>query len=168
MQCIQAVHSSGMVWTDLKSDNFVLIGEVDGYEESPIKVRGIDLESAMPYQSNPVDYSEEACPPEFAKAFISRNASNFVLDYSYDIWSLGMYLYELGTGEAYFKKSFGQVTKMLGTSKFIADVSSVEDEKLRDLIRICLQPDPLNRPSILQVLLHPYFLTTGIGPYSLS
>jgi len=37
---------------------------------------------------------------------------------------------------------------------------------MKSLIQSCLQVDPKKRPSIAQVMLHPYFLTTGIGPLS--
>merc|ERR1711865_1087604 len=33
-----------------------------------------------------------------------------------------------------------------------------------ELILQCLQVNPNKRPSITQILLHPYFLTTGLGP----
>jgi serine/threonine protein kinase len=40
------------------------------------------------------------------------------------------------------------------------------DKNLKDLVQRCLNVDPVRRPNILQILLHPYFLTTGIGPIS--
>jgi len=40
------------------------------------------------------------------------------------------------------------------------------DPRFRDLIERCLQIDPSKRLNIQQLLLHPYFLTTGIGPFS--
>ena len=86
-QCLQAVHDSGLVWTDMKTENFIVTEEG--------QVKGIDLESAMPIKDNPVDYSPEATPPEFAKAFLAGDGPYFVLDTSYDIWSFGMLLYEL-------------------------------------------------------------------------
>lgn len=166
-QCIQAMHSSDLVWTDLKPENFVLTVDEDG-DDGLSGVKGIDLESAIPFGNNPVDYSPEACPPEFAQAFIKGDAPEFILDPSYDMWSLGMMLYELSTGRAYFEgRSPVTITKTLSSSIFEADVSKVEDNKLlRDLIRECLNVNPKKRPSITQFLLHPYFITSGIGPIS--
>ena len=174
-QCIQAVHSSNAVWTDLKTENFVLVNsDVFKREVSDVNggmgmpgVKGIDLESVVTRGGNPIDYTPEASPPEFSKALMGGYGEDFVLDYSYDMWSLGMMLYELSTGTAYFDtKSPSVVTKLLCTDSFEVDVSKVPDEKLRDLIGKCLSLDPQKRPDVTGFLLHPYFLTSGIGPIS--
>jgi serine/threonine protein kinase len=158
-QCLQAVHQSGLVWTDMKTENFIVT--------SGATVKGIDLESAMPVRDNPVDYSPEATPPEFAAAFLGGDGPYFVLECNYDMWSLGMLLYEVATGRGYFDgKSPVQITRILKAGPTI-ELDNVDiDPKLRDLMRQCLQQEPRKRPSIAQVLLHPYFLTSGIGPWS--
>lgn len=92
-QCIQAVHSSNLVWTDLKTENFIVVnnnnfdkvGDIDGKLGLP-GVRGIDLESVIAKGGNPIDYTPEACPPEFAKAYMGGYAGEFILNYSYDMW----------------------------------------------------------------------------------
>jgi len=159
-QCLQAVHDSGLVWTDMKTENFVVTKEG--------QVKGIDLESAMPVRDNPVDYSPEATPPEFAKAFLDGDGPYFVLEPNYDMWSFGMLLYELATGTGYWDgKTPVQITKALRDAPEI-DLSGVDiDANLKDLIMQCLDLTPRSRPSVVKVLLHPYFLTTGIGPFSL-
>lgn len=155
-QCIQAVHASNLVWTDMKSENFVVTA--DG------KFKGIDLESAMPVQDNPVDYSPEGTPPEFARAFLAGDGPYFILQYNYDIWSLGMIFYEMSVGRGYFDgKSPIQITKILRDGPEI-DLRVIPDPSFRNLIGKCLQLDPRKRYNIIQVLLHPYFLSSGFGP----
>jgi len=173
VRCVEATHSSGLVWTDLKAENFVLTAEGD--------VKGIDLESCVPLKANPEDFSPEACPPEFAQMEKQGVGFEFRCEKSYDIWSLGMLFFELGTGRAYFQgKSEDTITKLLANadpkvggildkktqSLLITDEQKemIGDNKFLDLIQQCLQYNPKKRPSITQILLHPYFLTTGIGP----
>jgi serine/threonine protein kinase len=157
-QCLQAVHDSGLVWTDMKTENFVVTDEG--------QVKGIDLESAMPVRDNPVDYSPEATPPEFAKAFLEGDGPYFVLQQKYDMWSFGMLLYELATGRGYWDgKTPIQITRALRDGPTI-ELDNVDfDDKLKNLVSKCLQFDPKSRLGIVQVLLHPYFLTTGFGPF---
>eukprot|EP00747_Dinoflagellata_sp_TGD_P119210 gnl/TRDRNA2_/TRDRNA2_172974_c3_seq2.p1 gnl/TRDRNA2_/TRDRNA2_172974_c3~~gnl/TRDRNA2_/TRDRNA2_172974_c3_seq2.p1 ORF type:complete len:426 (-),score=40.88 gnl/TRDRNA2_/TRDRNA2_172974_c3_seq2:77-1354(-) len=166
-QCIQAVHSSGLVWGDIKVQNFVVVGDEIGDNGGLPGVKGIDVDSAQPRSSYPYKYTPEACPPEYARALEDGTAPDFILEYSYDMFSFGLLLYELATGRAYFGKSKSLSTfARLAVNVFVPDVSDVEDEKLRDLIAKCLSDDPKKRPSIWQALLHPYFTTTGIGPIS--
>jgi hypothetical protein len=156
-QCVQALHSAGLVWTDLKTENFVVMPNGE--------VKGIDLESAMQVGDNPVDYSPEACPPEFAEAFLSGDGPYFQLDYSYDVWSLGMMMMELATGRGYFDgKNPAQITKILRESQERIPVDDIDcDEKLKDLIQRCLDRDPQKRPNMAQILLHPFFITSPLS-----
>jgi len=164
-QCVQAVHSSKLVWTDLKPENFVVIDDKSD-DGGGIQIKGIDLESVCAVRGNPIDYSPESCPPEFTADLLRGEGPDFVLDYSYDIWSYGIMLYELATGTSPFRgKSTNQIMRLLESGAAI-DLSQVSDTKLQNLIEDCLEIDPKRRPSIAQILLHPYFLTTGIGPFS--
>lgn len=162
-QCVHAVHSSKMVWTDLKPENLVLTGDSDSLPE----VKAIDVEGATSLGTNPITYTPEACPPEWARLWFA-NGPQVQLDHTFDIWSYGMLLYELSTGSGYFAGwNPAAITKSLSSKDFQVDVSNIQDGKLRDLISQCLQIDPKKRPNVLQVLLHPYFMTTGLGPHRL-
>ena len=75
-----------------------------------------------------------------------------------------MLLYELSTGKSYFEQETPEeITQMLSSPDFKVDLRDVKKNRLRNLIGQCLQTDPKKRPSINEVLLHPYFLTTGLG-----
>ena len=166
-RCVEAMHKVGLVWTDVKPENFIVTSDSIGCDgDCPLEVKGIDVESAMPKGETPVDFSPEASPPEFATDFHNGRALDHVLDFSYDIWSVGMLLYELGTGKSYFEhETSDEITQMLSSPDFEVDLRNVKHSRLRNLIGKCLQTDPRKRPSITEVLLHPYFLTTGLGWY---
>lgn len=170
-QCIQAMHSSGLVWSDLKSENFVVVGEEIG-DRGSLPVKGIDIESAVRKGTKLVSYSPEACPPEFARMCFSglrKNFREYNIDYSFDIWSYGMFLYEIAVGQKYFgRASPEQIIRELVSEGFVLDkykMNEVQNGQLRNLIEGCLSINPRNRPGIAQVLLHPYFLSTGLGPF---
>lgn len=164
LRCMEALHGVRLVWNDLKTENFVV---VEDERTGDISFRGIDLESCMPVKSNPVDYTPEACPPEFAKSFMKGEAESFALEYNYDVWSYGMFLYEISTGRGFFDGvSAETITKKLPT--FTPRVDNVPDDALADLISQCLSINPRDRPSLARIAKHPYFdgyMGNSINPF---
>jgi len=176
-KCLQVLHSRArLVWTDLKAENLIFMELQNDALEPIVKIKGVDLESAIPHRGNPLDYTPEACPPEFAQFHLKGNAYDFVLDYSYDVWSFGMLAYELSTGKAYFKgKTPTEIMTILSDPQFVPPLGTgpgsatesydgsvnsdhpVADKDLRELIRACLQLDPRRRISVQTILKHPYF-----------
>lgn len=127
-RAVQRIHAAGLVWTDLKLDNFVvvrpkysLINDLDSYfavrPPAPpraavdFSVKAIDLESAVVQGGQLVDFSPEACSPETAAALSSGQLSigaGYQLNLqeplhahpTQDIWALGVALLHLYTGNA--------------------------------------------------------------------
>jgi Protein kinase domain len=163
-RCIDTLHRSKLIWTDLKAENFVRMNSDDDGGGGAVVFKGVDLESAIPLRGNPLDYTPEASPPEFAKAYLDGEAYDFVLDYSYDIWSFGMLAYELVHGNGFFgKKAPTQIVKSLALDFQPPNIDHFEDEKLRDLVQRCLSLDPKKRPSASWVLNHGYFRGNDVG-----
>ena len=158
-KCVESLHKSRLVYTDLKAENLISMGEGD----YPV-FKGVDLESAIPYRGNPIDYTPEASPPEFAVTYMNGEAYDFNLEYSYDVWSFGMLAYELATGRSFFsKKQPAQIMKQLGLGFTPPNVdAAIDDPKLCDLINKCLHMDPKQRITATQIANHPYF--RGDGP----
>lgn len=158
MQCLRDMHSKGIVWTDLKSQNLVIFFNDSPYPQMTKTVKGIDVESAIPQGVNPLDYTPRGSPPEMAIRFLHGNASEMKIDYNFDIWSLGILLHEMATGEHYFEgeKVHEEIaTQLMNTGGL--NMRDVTDIQLRDLIHRCLHLEPSQRPTIDQVAQHPYF-----------
>ncbi|KAL7568095.1 hypothetical protein ACA910_020809 [Epithemia clementina (nom. ined.)] len=109
-QTIQAVHQSGMVWTKLKSTNFVMV-PMDQHKKkkknkddwwTSMQVKAIDLELAVPQNEPPIDFSAEAAPPKFTMEYLCGREPQMEMKQSFDIWSLGMLFYKMATGWSYF------------------------------------------------------------------
>ncbi|KAL3908977.1 MAG: hypothetical protein SGILL_008273, partial [Bacillariaceae sp.] len=156
-KCLETVHKSRLVYTDLKAENLISMDEPT--DSGDIMFKGVDLESAIPYRGNPIDYTPEASPPEFAVCYLGGEAYDFNLEYNYDIWSFGMLAYELGTGRSFFaKKQPAHIMKQLGQGFTPPNVdAAIEDPKLCDLINKCLHMDPKQRLTASQIVNHPYF-----------
>jgi len=171
-KCLQVLHSRArLVWTDLKAENLIFMQDMDSDpSKTTVEIKGVDLESAIPHRGNPIDYTPEACPPEFAQLHLRGNPYDFVLDYSYDVWSFGMLAYELATGSAYFRgKTPSEIMGILGDPSFVPPLEGVDaslvvaDPQLVDLIRACLKVDPRRRISVRNIVQHPYFQQQRVG-----
>lgn len=158
LRCVEALHAVKLVWNDLKTENFVVIDDQKG----GVTFRGIDLESCMPVKTAPVDYTPEACPPEFARSFLDGDAESFSLEYSYDVWSYGMFLYEICTGRGFFDgMSVQRITSALPT--FTPNLEKVTDPVLANLISQCLSRNPSDRPTVARIFKHQFFADASSG-----
>jgi len=163
-ECVEAVHRSGCVWTEIKSENFV-VKEVQQGDVVPVAVKGIDLESAVPQSATPIDFSPESCPPEFALAFLCGREPFMEMQPSFDVWSYGVVLYEMTTGEPLFNPEMDQVSIVnhlrLIEDQVDVDTGEVGCPQAKHLIESCLTVDPDSRPTISQVLGHQFFAESG-------
>lgn len=165
---VQACHDQTMVWTELKATNFVIQPDANG-EFTDIKA--IDLESAVPQGGNPIDFSWEAIPPEFAVAYLCGREPFMEMEPSFDIFSLGLLWYEMATGSSYWQQYFDQsepceiqITNALRTTRDQMPVPANSDKtnnmkiesELKELIVRCLKIDPMKRPAIGELMSHPY------------
>ena len=151
--CVEAVHDAKMVWTEIKAPNFIV-------QEDGNVLKGIDLESAVEEGANPLDFTPEACPPEFALAYMCYQEADERMMKYFDIWSLGMVFYEMANGEDYFggEECEFKIGNALRAMDKVHWKKQDVDPVMKDLIELMLTKDPEERPTVKEVLAHPFFL----------
>jgi mitogen-activated protein kinase kinase 1 len=82
-------------------------------------------------------------------------------DYSYssDVWSLGLIVYELATGQFPYKFSkyyIEHVDYILNQPDPTLPVDGAFSDEIRDFITKCLRKDPKERDSVFDLLKHPW------------
>lgn len=130
------LHSKGILYKDLKPENILV--NYDGF----IKLADFGLAEKISEYKNHVTYDFSGTPQYISPEMISEQGSSYASDW----WSLGVLLYELGTGVTPFR---GKNTKMILTN--IQNMCYNKDEishlslDLQDLIMNLLKYHPEER-----------------------
>ena len=150
---VAALHAVGMAHRDLKDENILV--------DSSLDTKLIDFGHAAFY------YSPDLHPE--ARAFKNYGTPIFsapelrsgltCLGPEADIYALGLVLYEMTFGDLPVNFDQAYYVKDGSTVFEVSDRLGFGSELLRDLVRAMLNPDPAHRPTIEEVLSHPWFQT---------
>jgi serine/threonine protein kinase/ankyrin repeat protein len=160
---VQALHNLGLIHSDLKPRNFLrmngtlMLCDMDAALEIG-KERTQDMKCSTAY-----------CPPELAQCIFADGPTIKNIDAAFDVWSLGVILYELCTGQHLFSQDISNDNLVDDNDQTILCAwHTIPDSYLKrvfpgqdgqdakDLIRWCLKGKPSERPNIENILAHPF------------
>lgn len=147
---LRYLHQSGIVHQDIKPAN-ILIDNTGGTTTYVLSDFGISsktktkLSHSVNLKNQGTSMTEAYAPPE---KFSSKKADRKP-DRKGDIFSFGISIYELATGSMPFDElSTGRQLQYEGAE---VDFSEIQDEKIRRITELCMQPDKDDRPSAEEV-----------------
>lgn len=158
LEAVQVVHNERIVHSDLKPGNFLLVGE---------RLKLIDFGIAKRIASNTTNISREnsvGTISYMAPEAVKQGALK--IGRPSDIWSLGIILYQM----VYMKSPFAHLDPMqrlfaltdptvgieFPEEHRLANHCTATKGALMDVLQRCLQRDPRKRPTMKDLLEHPF------------
>ncbi|XP_077505015.1 dual specificity protein kinase monopolar spindle 1 isoform X2 [Amblyomma americanum] len=162
LQAVREIHEKGVIHSDLKPANFLF---VDG------KLKLIDFGIASTTQADVTSVFKESpmgtlnfMSPESLQ-LVDHEAGKHCLKISRksDVWSLGCILHHLVLGYTPFQHIQSTAAKMtaIAGASYVINFPEISDPNLLDVLKKCLQRNPNQRPTIQELLDHPYLTKDG-------
>ncbi|WIA24021.1 hypothetical protein OEZ85_013642 [Tetradesmus obliquus] len=172
VSAVQHLHEHGTVHRDLKPSNVVHFPEKFAWKL-------IDLATvARIGQKTKVVYTREYVSPEVAQAVVG-GAVSIVAEPSWDLWGIGIIMWELATGQRYFppewsmdggRRMWSALCGFEPLPHELIDISTMRgvDRGVMKLVRRLLQRDPALRPTPRQLLSERLFQARGVTTTQVS
>uniref|UniRef100_A0A1A8MPR5 Dual specificity protein kinase TTK n=3 Tax=Nothobranchius pienaari TaxID=704102 RepID=A0A1A8MPR5_9TELE len=158
LEAVQTIHKHGIVHSDLKPANFVIVNA---------SLKLIDFGIANKIQPDVTSIMKDSqvgtlnyMPPEAIKDTSSSQPGKgrSKISPKGDVWSLGCILYCMTYGKTPFQSITNQISKLhaiIDPSHKI-EFPNIPEKDLLDVLKRCLVRNPRERISIAELLEHPY------------
>ncbi|KAM7382495.1 hypothetical protein PAMP_002222 [Pampus punctatissimus] len=157
LEAVHTIHRHGIVHSDLKPANFVIVNG---------SLKLIDFGIANRIQPDVTSIMKDSqvgtlnyMPPEAIKDTSSQpGKARSKISPKGDVWSLGCILYCMTYGKTPFQSITNQITKLhaiIDPSHKI-EFPDISEKDLLDVLQRCLVRNPRERISIAELLEHPY------------
>lgn len=162
LKAVKEIHDAGIIHSDLKPANFLLVSG---------KLKLIDFGISSSVQKDMTSVIKDSqigtvnfMPPEAIQSIYHpsehRNITEkrFKINKRADVWSLGCILYNLVYGQTPFQCFHNIIAKFQAiiNPNYEIKFLPLDDEALLNVLQSCLIRDPYKRPSIEDLLQHPY------------
>jgi len=179
--CVKQLHEYDLIHGDIKARNILRHGSTG-------KWILCDLDAAAKMGDKIGKKTSSAyAPPELARSkYVDREPNGILTDKTFDIWSIGVVLYELCTGHTLFSQDMSNNEIVLNSDKTeLCLWNTISDERLesvfsqiegnssvalknlkthaKHLIRWCLKGNAADRPTPNEILDHPFCKKTKWG-----
>ncbi|KAL5009695.1 hypothetical protein ScPMuIL_012000 [Solemya velum] len=164
LQAVQALHKEGIIHSDLKPANFLIVdGALKLIDFGIAKALQQDKTGVlMETQVGTLNYmSPEALMESCGDSSPDENGQYrpvYKIGVRSDVWSLGCILYNMVYGRTPFQHITRQFAKLqaICNPKCLIDFPDIQDKLLMDVMKKCLTRNPKERPHIDELLQHSY------------
>lgn len=154
LSAVLVLHKARIVHLDLKPANFVLV-------EGRVKIIDFGIAKKVLNDTMHAKIEDIAGTILYMAPESLRNTSGrgnpHKVGFSADVWSMGCILFQMVFGFTPFEHVQGLMPKIAAiTADEPIDIQPVDNEDLMDCLRICLDKNYKNRPTIEDLLNHPF------------
>ncbi|XP_039605690.1 LOW QUALITY PROTEIN: dual specificity protein kinase Ttk [Polypterus senegalus] len=156
LEAVYTIHQHGIVHSDLKPANFVIVGAT---------LKLIDFGIANHIQPDVTSIVKDSqvgtlnyMPPEAIKDSSFSGKPKSKISPKSDVWSLGCILYYMTYGKTPFQHITSQISKLQAIIDPAHKIKfpDISEQDLHDVLQKCLIRNPKERISIKELLEHPY------------